>query len=176
MASAMNARDAQAKIRWATDRFLSVLDRVSNAQWQYCPPPGRWSMSEVTEHVAVTNEGVLSLLSTRLTSPLDGPLALEDDEIPFLFYGAGEPPAAQPLTGAWADRADAVDAVAASALRVIKWAGNTDLDLRACGYVHPVFGLMDGVQWLLFVYAHTARHRGELLDLERSSQAATAAP
>jgi hypothetical protein len=54
-------------------------------------------MSEVTEHVAVANKGVLSLLSKRL-SPLDGPLALED-EIPFLFYGGGEPPSAQPLTG-----------------------------------------------------------------------------
>jgi hypothetical protein len=59
---------------------------------------------------------------------------------------------------------------------VIEWAGNTDLDLRSCGCVHPVFGLMDGVQWLLFLYAHTERHRGELLDLERSSSAAAAAP
>ena len=68
MASAMNAHDAQAKIRWATDRFLSVLDRVSNTQWQHCPPPGQWSMSEVTEHVAVTTEGRREafLLSERL--------------------------------------------------------------------------------------------------------------
>jgi hypothetical protein len=113
--------------------------------------------------------GVLSLLSMRLTSPLDGPLVLEDDEIPFLFYGGGEPPPAQPLTGAWSDRAPACEALGVSAQRVIEWAGNTDLDLRSCGCVHPVFGLMDGVQWLLFLYAHTERHRWELLDLERSS-------
>ncbi len=172
MASVLNARDAQAKIRWATDRFLTVLGRVAPTHWQYRPPQGQWSMSEVTEHVAVTNDGVLSLLNTRLKRPLAGPLALEDDEIPFLFYGGGEPPAGQPLSGAWADRSAACDALEASAHRVIEWADSTDLDLRACGHVHPVFGLMDGVQWLLFLYAHTERHRGELVDLERSSQAA----
>jgi hypothetical protein len=144
-ASAMTAADAQAKIRWATDRFLAVLAAAAETAWQYCPPTGAWSMSEVTEHVAVANKGVLSLLSTRLTSPLDEPLALEDDEIPFLFYGGGEPPPAQPLTGAWPDRAAACEALGVSAQRVIEWAGNTDLDLRSYGCVHPVFGLMDGV-------------------------------
>ncbi len=169
MSASATAADAQGKIRWATDRFLAVLSGAAEPAWQYRPPTGKWSMSEVTEHVAVANKGVLSLLSKRLTSPLDGPLALEDDEIPFLFYGGGEPPPAQPLTGAWTDRAQACEMLDASAQSMIEWASRTDLDLRACGCEHPVFGLMDGVQWLLFVYAHTARHRAELLDLERST-------
>jgi hypothetical protein len=58
---------------------------------------------------------------------------------------------------------------------VIEWAGNTELDLRSCGFAYPVFGLMDGVQWMLFLYAHTERRRAELRELKRSSSAAVAA-
>ena len=30
---------------------------------------------------------------------------------------------------------------------------------------HPVFGLMDGLQWVLFAAAHTERHRAQLIGL-----------
>jgi hypothetical protein len=133
-------------------------------------------MSEVTEHVAFANQGVLSVLSQRLTGLLGRPLALEDDEIPFLFYGGGEPPASEPLTGSSTDIDAAADALDASSRAVVDWASATDLDLRSHGLVHPVFGLMDAVQWLLFVYAHTARHRADLFDLRRSPDFPRAAP
>jgi hypothetical protein len=129
MPARLTVADAQQQIRWATDRFLAVLRPVSDAQWLYRPPTG-WSMPEVTEHVAGANNGVASLLRKRLTTPLQGPLALEDEEIPFLFYGGAEPPPAQPLTGAWSDRGEACEALDASAQRVIAWADSTDLDLR----------------------------------------------
>jgi hypothetical protein len=47
-----------------------------------------------------------------------------------------------------------------------QWAAeNVGRDLRAIGTPHPVFGLLDGVQWLLFAGAHTERHRAQLIGL-----------
>jgi len=39
------------------------------------------------------------------------------------------------------------------------WADEVNIDLRAYGVAHPVFGLMNGMQWVLFAAAHTERHR-----------------
>jgi hypothetical protein len=41
------------------------------------------------------------------------------------------------------------------------------VDLRGVAVPHPVFGLLDGVQWLFFAAAHTERHRAQLIGLKR---------
>jgi hypothetical protein len=41
-ASVVSAAEAQAKIRWATDRFLAVLGAAAETAWQYRPPGGAW--------------------------------------------------------------------------------------------------------------------------------------
>jgi len=39
--------------------------------------------------------------------------------------------------------------------------------LRAIGFVHPVFGMFDGMQWVLFLAAHTDNHIPQLHRLTR---------
>src|SRR5450755_3412676 len=38
--------------------FLASLDGVSDAQWKFKPAPDRWSIAEVAEHIAVTEETI----------------------------------------------------------------------------------------------------------------------
>ncbi len=162
-----NTVDAGVMLRRRTDRFLESLAGMSEAQWLYRPASGGWSVSEVAEHVAIANGGVFARLTKGLKTPLNGQLAVADDEIPFLFYLGDEPPNIATPTGAWTDVADGAKTFATSAQAVIDFADGTDLDLRAHGCAHPVFGVMDGVQWLLFAGAHTERHRRQLLGYQR---------
>ena len=51
--------DAGALMRKRTDRFLECVGGMTGEQWLYRPTEGGWSVSEVTEHVATANRGVL---------------------------------------------------------------------------------------------------------------------
>jgi hypothetical protein len=161
--------DAIVNIRKASERFLAEGATASAGQWTFRPAPGQWSMAEVTEHVAIANQGILRLLSQHLRASALGAAtpAVIDDEIPYLFYRGEEPPNVGTPTGTWTARPEAAKAFGASVQPILDWAATADFELRKCGVAHPVFGLMDGVQWLLFAVAHTERHRAQLVGLRK---------
>jgi hypothetical protein len=61
---------------------------------------------------------------------------------------------------------------------LVAWARETAADLRAYGLPHPVFGVFDGVQWMLFAAAHTDNHLPQLhaLRAHRELSARTGEP
>jgi uncharacterized damage-inducible protein DinB len=158
---------AQNQIRDAAERFLSCCTRATGEQWRFRPGPSAWSMSQITEHVALSNHNIHRMLTKRLLGSLiDGrATSVLDVEIPYLFYRGDEPPNVATPTGDWTDRKVAAEAFDESARALLAWAGTQDSDLRAVGLEHPVFGLLDGVQWLLFAAAHMERHRAQMIGL-----------
>jgi len=162
---------AAAELREATRRFVASCTSASDDQWRFRPDANTWSIAHVMEHVAISNRNIHHMLSKRL---LDSPIGdrsrgVTDGEIPYLFYRGEEPPNVAAPTGEWTDRRAAVEALEASARSIVDWADGVDADLRTVGVAHPVFGLLDGVQWLLFAAAHTERHRAQVIGLTRHS-------
>jgi hypothetical protein len=91
-----------------------------------------------------------------------------------LFDGDGRPPPdAQEPSGTWIDRAAALRDFVDASNALAAWYEGTDVDLRALTYAHPIFGLLDGVQWLLFAAAHHGNHTRDVLELR---ELATSAP
>lgn len=152
----------------ATERFVDVLTGLDVTTWTAIPPGGRWSMSEVLEHVTITNSLVMGLLERGLEPIGDDVPDVTDDDMPYLFYDGEEPPHIATPTGTWSDRDQAVTALWASADALADWARTTDVDLRRHGLAHPVFGLFDGFQWVRFAAVHTLRHRAELQATRRA--------
>jgi len=54
------------------------------------------------------------------------------------------------------------------------WYENTDSDLRSLTYPRALFGLLDGVQWLLFAASHHDNHARDVLELRKLASPATA--
>ena len=158
-----DALDAAAMIRRNADRLLQTIEDMPGPQWLYRPAPTAWSVSQVVEHVAIANAGIAARVNGGLTTPLGGPCGVDDDEIPYLFYLGDEPPNVSKPTGDWTDIADATQQFASNADVLVDFARGTELDLRQYGAAHPIFGLFDGVQWLLFSGAHIERHRRQLI-------------
>ena len=154
------------QIRGAAERLRTDCARASAAQWSARPASDAWSVAHVAEHVAISNRGILATLGKRVAAnPLAGRApAVLDLEIPYLFYRGEEPPQVATPTGAWTQPA-ALDALDASSQALLDWAEDCALDLRAVGAPHPAFGLLDGIQWLLFAAAHMERHRAQVLGL-----------
>jgi len=158
--------------RDATARFVEQCGLASATQWNFRPKPQAWSMGDVAEHVSIANRGIFNRLSkSLLASPIAGRAAdILDVEIPYLFYRGDEPPTIATPTGTWTSWREAQTMFKESAIPLVKWAEEVSIDLRTYGVAHPVFGLMDGMQWVLFAAAHTERHRAQLIGLMREAR------
>jgi len=160
--------DAVTVFRTSADRFAVVASAdMSNATWLFKPSPAVWSMAEVVEHVTTTDRGIRGLASSALR-PFDAgeQPAIDDAAIATIFDGAGPPPPdGQEPTGTWTDRAAAIGQFTEAAGALAAWYESADVDLRLLTYPHPIFGLLDGVQWLLFAASHHENHIGDLREL-----------
>jgi hypothetical protein len=158
-------RDAIAAFDAATRRAVQTCASVPAGLWVQKDRSGT-SMSEVVEHMALSNGLFLQRLEKILASPggSDPYAQLEDAEIPHLFGRVDEPPGIAEPTGTWSDRDDALRSLEASAAPLVALS-NSAGDFRRRGARHPLFGPLDGVQWALFAEAHTERHRSELIGM-----------
>lgn len=160
-----DASDMAAQIEDATERFVGVLAGVDGKAWTTAPEPSQWSLSEVLEHVTLSNRNLIVTLGALQT--IASPPDVADEEMPYLFYQGAEPPNVAHPTGTWTDIDEAVGQLRASAGALVAWAGSTTVDPRSHGFPHPLFGMLDGAQWLRFSAVHTWRHRAELQAVRR---------
>jgi DinB family protein len=161
--------------RVSADRFADALADVPDATWVFKPSPSVWSMAEVIEHVTMTDQGVQSLASQALRPFEAGEQpALDDAAFATIFDGDAQPPPdVQEPSGTWTDRAAALAEFGDASDSLAVWYETCDVDLRRLTFAHPIFGLLDGVQWLLFAAAHHDNHTRDVMDLRRLAKAAT---
>lgn len=69
-------------------------------------------------------------------------------------------------TGRWATEGELTKAFEASRATTMDYIRNTNDDLRDHFFDHPVFGTMDGYQWLLLISAHSARHTEQIEEVK----------
>ena len=148
---------------------VAVKD-LNEAQWRYKPAADRWSVAEIVEHLAVI-EDVLKVVFAKLP---DGPppaadrdAAKFDSELVAKVTDRSQkfeaPPNARPAAR-WTPEG-ALDHFIASRAFTAGLLTNTPA-LRAHTFVHPVFGPLDGYEWILAVAAHTARHTEQILEVK----------
>ena len=59
-------RDVALKSLQAThDAFLKSIAGLSEKQWKFKPAPDRWSVAEVSEHIAVSESTILALVQGK---------------------------------------------------------------------------------------------------------------
>ena len=46
--------------------FLTAIKGLSEAQWKFKPAPDRWSVAEVAEHIAVSEETLLGMITNQI--------------------------------------------------------------------------------------------------------------
>jgi hypothetical protein len=69
--------------------------------------------------------------------------------------------------GRWATPGEMIAALTDAREQLLQWLDETTVDLRGYTADHAMIGQMDGVQWLLFVAAHTERHTRQILEFRR---------
>ena len=175
----IDAADATARFERSTRSFLEVLDGVSERAWRLRPTGEAWSLADTVEHVVLANRLVCARLPQLLAAPLPpGTPRFDDAAISAGMFDTAAPPPielAEPK-GRFATRTEGIAALVQIHDELVAWASGTAADLRAHGLPHPVFGVFDGVQWILFAAAHTDNHLPQLRALRAHRELSSQGP
>jgi hypothetical protein len=154
--------------------FLAATEGLSDAQWKFKAAPDRWSIAEVSEHIAIAEQTIWELVSGKIMkSPATPEKAAEakgKDEIiltkvPDRSRKAQAPEQLKP-TGRWATRAALVKDFEGKRAQEIAYLTETKDDLRNHFEEHPALKTMDAYQWLIFNGAHCKRHTAQILEVK----------
>jgi hypothetical protein len=156
------------------DNFLKSITGLSQKQWTFKPVPDRWSVAEVAEHITVSESSLSGLVEKQImTSPaapekreqVKGKDELILQRVPDRSHKAQAPEFLRP-TGRWATEADLTKAFEESREATMDYIRTTNDDLRDHFFDHPVFGTLDGYQWLLLISSHSARHTAQIEEVK----------
>jgi uncharacterized damage-inducible protein DinB len=156
------------------DKFLQSIAGLSQKQWTFKPGPDRWSVAEVAEHITVSESTILGLIQKQVMASPAAPEKREQvkgkDEMllqrmPDRSHKAQAPEFLRP-TGRWPREADLTKAFEESRKVTMDYVRTTNDDLRDHFFDHPVFGTMDGYQWLLLLSSHSARHTAQIEEVK----------
>lgn len=154
--------------------FLDAVKNLSDAQWRYKAGPDRWSIAEVAEHIAVSEEAIFNMVTKQL---MQTPAAPEKKEAvkgkDFLLRAAltnrgvkAQAPEVLKPANRWATQEELVKAFNSSRDKTIGYIKETQDDLRSHFYAHPVLKDLDAYQCLLSISAHSARHTAQINEVK----------
>ncbi len=136
--------------------------------WDQPAPEGQWSVAAIAEHLEKTDRRIFGLLQSpalRFDDPT--PPVLSDEE---LFSRVSQrtrraqAPEALLPEGRWHSEQEFWTAYGALRAKIYAWIEETDVPLREGRCPHPMIGMFDGYQWLLFLAAHGHRHTAQILE------------
>jgi hypothetical protein len=147
------------------DHMLSVLDGLTEEQLNFKPDSTTWSIADGVEHLAIVENTLGGLVHKTVA---DGPkpalkdsLVFKDEQImPMITDRSNKFKTTEPFepSGKFGSFEATLQAFLDKRSDLIDYVKTTDDDLRERYSNDLPFGLVDGVQFIMFTAAHTERH------------------
>jgi len=146
------------------DSLRGLPERLSRIR----PGPGRWSVIECVEHVAVSEDFLLAQMSQAERSEV--PVVNQKREAAILARGADRFPAVMsPEVGypkqRFAMLADAVKSFLAARNKTVRFVETRGDDLRSKPMTHPLLGTINCHEALLLIVVHPRRHALQIQEI-----------
>jgi uncharacterized damage-inducible protein DinB len=157
---------AMSELHATRKQFLDSVAGLSDAQWNFKPSPDVWSVAEVAEHIAISEDMIFKGVTERVmktpATPEKKPEVHGKDELVLektvdRSTKFQAPEMLRP-TRRWPTEPVLTEHFKESRDRTIAYVENTQDDLRDHFLEHPAFKLLDGYQWILLISAHSHRH------------------
>ena len=155
------------------DALIAAVSELTQEQWNFQPDEEVWSIRECADHIL----GIERLLfqtgvdlaagppdaerSSRVRGKDDRMLAALADRA----FKVRNPFPTRP-TGETDQPSRYVRAFGALRAEVLEYARTTEDGLRDRVARHPMLKDLDGVQWLLLIWAHTDRHLAQIREIQ----------
>jgi hypothetical protein len=156
------------------DAFLQSISGLSEKQWKFKPAPDRWSVAEVSEHIAVSESAIFGMVQSKIMTSAPEPEKRAEtkgkDEtvlkmVPDRSHKAQAPEFLKP-TNRWASREELTKAFEDSRKATMQYVKTTNDDLRDHIGPHPLLGPLDAYQWILLISAHSERHTKQIEEVK----------
>ena len=152
-----------------------AVDGIPATRREERPEPERWSVAEVLEHLAIIEGRIGKLVAARIVAARSDGLGPESDDSSILdsidrakvvdrSRGVAAPDMLKPQSGAEATAVWSRLQESRATLREAVMSGD-GLALSEIKQQHPVLGLINLYQWLVFVGSHEARHTGQIREI-----------
>jgi hypothetical protein len=173
--------DERAKlIRYLQDsekEFLSYLDGVSDAQWNWKSAPDRWSVGETAQHIVLAEGFLFNLANKALASDPNpdweaktrGKTELLERVMVDRTHKVQAPEPLNPV-GATMTRPQVIAKFKELRARTIEFAETTQLPLKehTTAGPFPVFDPLNAYQFLLYIPLHNLRHDQQIAEVKAS--------
>ena len=173
-ADSLNQAERDFAIRSLLDSrklFLDAVGPLSEKQWNFKPSPERWSVAEIAEHLALSEDTLFkgAIESLKIDDRSPGPKQPTDQEVMKFMTDrsikAQAPPYLQPTQALKKD--ELIARFTASRDRTIAYLRDTRDDLRHHYTLGPL-GPMDAYQTIIGMSGHSEKHVGQMRDVMAS--------
>jgi uncharacterized damage-inducible protein DinB len=146
-------------------QFIDSIAGLSDAQWKWKAAPEVWSIAEVAEHIALSEDTIFGLVKASLAAPADEAAVAKakgkDDmllkAIVDRSFKAQAPEMLRPVNK-WKTSEELLAHFKNSRDNTIEYIKTTNDNLRNHVRPHPVFKELDAYQWVLLIAGHSDRH------------------
>jgi len=149
--------------------YLSHIESVSEAQWNWKSVPGRWSIGETAEHIMLNEAFLFGVIQRALQSPPDpewqNKTAGKSDLLERLMPDRSRKAIApEPVHPKGLPKEEVIRQFKQLRSQTLHFAETTQLPLKAHTREHPfpVFGTLNAYQWLLYIPLHHKRHNQQI--------------
>jgi hypothetical protein len=160
------------------DAFVAITRGLTAAQFGFTSEPGRWSIAEIVEHVALVELRTLDLVVNKLPlapPPSEGKVTglarftRLDAVIPTREQRRVTAPEALVPKGTWPDPDASMAAFLDARARSVAAAAAVGDETLAHVFPHRLLGEFDAEEWLYFTAVHTARHTAQVEEIKRAA-------
>ncbi len=155
-------------LRRSQSTYLNALENVSPAQAAYKPGSERWSIAEVAEHVAATEQYMLKLIKNASPSTEESDPRMDER----IHRGGADrtrtftaPEGVRPR-GRFRDLAEAAAYFSDARRKTFEFVEQAQAGLRRLRVVHPVAGNIDAYQNALIMAYHPERHAAQIAEIK----------
>jgi DinB family protein len=174
-AHAQTPADKERAIKYLESTRQAVLDAtagLSEAQWNFKSAPDRWSVAEVTEHIAAAEDLLRGMIEDKvMKTPAqpEGPnsKAIDDAVLSLAPDRSHKLQAPEPLkpTNRFGSPEGSIKHFTESRQQTIDFLNQHD-DLRAHAMEGPMGSKLDGYQWVLLIAGHSERHTKQINEVK----------
>lgn len=136
-----------------------AVSHLQPAQWTFKPAIDRWSIAQCVDHLTIVEERVL--IHLKRLDTCGEPRAMTDDQLLERLLDRSETIIAPERVHPTARSVDAVATLEAfhrGRKDTLSFVATTRDTLRSQTLPHPIFGPLDGYQWVITLAAHVRRH------------------
>ncbi len=140
------------------------------------PSPDSWSITEVIEHLGALEKRLTPVLAERLSASKAPTLSEGDQEkqdaelVAKVISRESKVPAPEGVcpTGRFTNYREALADFRAARQRTLAYVKVTGQDLKALSMPHPIFGPLNGHQWIQIIAGHTRRHIHQIDEIKET--------